>query len=232
LAKNSYFSHGPYHYLKVPCGQNEKVWAKEMSMKALVPRLIKEGEHFTWLTLFKYVGMVKVSDEYIGHNSIHILNVVKGRISKANCDNLPRLFSKSLHIVKSSNFFYKGMQDITSENLCISHGTITILQVPRGKLRCFGTRTSHFLLDSPDLYKWNDINVHFVEVADASMWFIKLGSKKIIQVYTGEVGITYDKGELMILKNDRHVIDSSKHFLAVLVYETAKYPPRHLQCQP
>lgn len=30
-------------------------------------------------------------------------------------------------------------------------------------------------------------------------------------MYTGEVGITYDQGELMILPNGRHVIDSSTH---------------------
>lgn len=104
------------------------------------------------------------------------------------------------------------MEDIAAENLCISHGTITLLQVPRGKIALLWNKNEPMLLDSPGLYEWNDNNVHFVEFADASERFIELGSKKVVQVYTGEVGITYDRGELMILKSGRHVIDSSTHF--------------------
>jgi regulator of protease activity HflC (stomatin/prohibitin superfamily) len=213
-AGSNYFSHGPYHYLNVPRGKNAKVWAEVGSPdggKSLVPRLIKEGEHFIRSTFFKFVSMVNMSDVYIGHDSIHILNVVKGYVAKANCDNLPRLFGEGLHIVESPNFSYEGMVDI-SKNLCISHGTITILQVPRGKIALLWNKNEPVLLDEPGLYEFNDENVNFVEFVDASERFIELGSKKVIQVYTGEVGITYDKGQLQILKNGRHVIDSSTHF--------------------
>lgn len=213
-AQKVHFSHGPYHYLNVPRGKNAKVWAEVVDSdggKSLVPRLIKEGEHFIRSTFFKYVGMVNISDEYIGHDSIHILNVVKGRVAKANCDNLPRLFGEGLHIIESPNFSYEGTELVSPDNLCITHGTITILQVPRGKIALAWKCNEPFLLDKPGFYEFNSNNVHFVEFADASERFIELGSKKVIQVYTGEVGITYDKGYLKVLKNGRHVIDSSTH---------------------
>mmetsp|Transcript_22584 Transcript_22584/g.53390 ORF Transcript_22584/g.53390 Transcript_22584/m.53390 type:complete len:883 (+) Transcript_22584:475-3123(+) len=216
FASVNHISHGPYNYLNVPRGKNAKIWAEVRNStdgtKALVPRLIKEGEHFIKSTFFKCVGMVKMSDEYIGHDSIHILNVVKGLIAKANVDNSPRLYGEGLHIIESPNFFYRGMEHITSDNLCISHGTITILQVPRGKIALLWNKNEPIFLDKPGLYEWNDNNVHFCEFVDASERFIELGSKKVIQVYTGEVGITYDEGQLKILKNGRHVIDSSTHF--------------------
>eukprot|EP00536_Pseudo-nitzschia_multiseries_P011315 jgi/Psemu1/205466/e_gw1.377.1.1 len=213
-SEKKHFSHGPYHYLSVPRGKNAKVWAEVIGAdggKSLVPRLIKEGDHFIKSTFFRYIGLVNISDEYIGHDSIHILNVMKGRVAKANCDNFPRLFGEGLHIIESPNFSYVGTEKISPQNLCISHGTITILQVPRGKMALTWNKNEPFLLDRPGLYEFNSNNVHFVEFAHASERFIELGSKKVIQVYTGEVGITYDKGNLKVLKNGRHVIDSSTH---------------------
>ncbi|CAB9527920.1 expressed unknown protein [Seminavis robusta] len=213
-AAKQYFNHGPYHYLNVPRGSNAKVWVEVVGgdgVKSLVPRLIKEGEHFIKSTFFRFEGLVKVSDEYIGHHSIHILNVVKGQVAKANCDNLPRLYGEGQHIIESPNFSYEGTEIISPDNLCISHGTITILQIPRGKIALAWNRNEPVLLDKPGLYEFNSNNFHFVDFCDASERKIELGSKKVLQVYTGEVGITYDKGHLKVLTNGRHVIDSSTH---------------------
>jgi len=61
------------------------------------------------------------------------------------------------------------------------------------------------------LYEFNSNNFHFVLFVDSEERRIELGTKKILQVYTGEVGITYDDGELKVLNNGRHVIESSMH---------------------
>lgn len=213
-ADKEYFDHGHYHYLNIPRGKNAKVWVEVMGsdgVKSLVPRLIKEGEHFIKSTCFKFEGLVDVSNEYIGHNSIHILNVVKGHVAKANCDNLPRLFGEGQHIIESPKFSFEGMAIVSPDYLCISHGTITILQVQRGKVALAWNCNEPFLLDKPGFFEFNSNNFHFVGFVDASERFIELGSKKVIQVYTGEVGITYDEGHLKVLKNGRHIIDSSTH---------------------
>merc|ERR1712232_819795 len=204
LANKNYMSHGPYHYVNIPRGKNGKVWAEVVGAdgnKSLVPRLIKEGEHFIRSTFFKFEGLVNISDEYIGHDSIHILNVVKGCIAKANCDNEPRLFGEGLHIIESPNFDFIDTQEISVDNLCISHGTITILQVPRGKIALIWKHSELCLLDRPGLYEFNSNDVFFKEFVDSSARYIELGAKKVIQVYTGEVGITYDRGHLKILEN-------------------------------
>jgi len=44
---------------------------------------------------------------------------------------------------------------------------------------------------------------------DVSNKEIVLGSKKIITVYDGEVGVCYDKGKLRVLDPDRHILDSA-----------------------
>lgn len=146
--------------------------------KALVPRLIKEGEHFIRSTFFKFERMVNISDEYIGHDSIHILNVVKGCIAKANCDNEPRLFGEGLHIIESQNFSFVGMESISMDNLCIAHGTITILQVPRGKIALLWKSNQPCFIDRPGLYEFNSNDVFFKEFVDSSARYIELGAKK------------------------------------------------------
>ena len=80
----AHFSHGPFHYINVSRGKYAKVWVEvvEDGVKSLVPRLLKEGEHFIKSTFFRYEGLVNVSAEYIGHGSVHILNVLKGQVAK------------------------------------------------------------------------------------------------------------------------------------------------------
>ena len=60
-------------------------------------------------------------------------------------------------------------------------------------------------------YAFNSPDFTFVEHVSANERVIELGAKKILMVYTGEVGISYDHGELRILSHGRHVIDSSTH---------------------
>jgi len=212
---NSYFSHGPYHYMNIPRGKYAKVWVEVLDDsgegKSLVPRLIKEGEHFIKSTFFKFNRLVKVSDECIQHDCIHVVNVVKSQVAKIYKDNIPRLLGEGLHIIESSNFTYEGTVLIEPDNLCIVHGTITILQIPRGKIALTWYRNEPYFLDEPGLYEFNSNNFHFVSFVDSEERRIELGSKKIIQVYTGEVAITYNDGELKVLNNGRHIIESSTH---------------------
>jgi len=209
----SYFGHGPYHYMNIPRGKYAKVWVEviEHESKSVIPRLIKEGEHFIKSSFFQFDSLVNVSEECIQHDCVHVLNVVKSQIAKIHQNNFPRLLSEGLHIIESSNFSYEGTVVIEPSNLCIKHGAITILQIPRGKVALTWNRNEPYFLDEPGLFEFNDSNFHFVSFADAEQRIIELGSKKIIQVYTGEVGITYDDGELKVLNNGRHVINSSTH---------------------
>jgi len=72
-ADNFNWSHGRYHYVRVPRGSFARVWVEVKNEDGIVsvqPRLLKEGEHFVDSHLCKYDGMVNVSDEYIHHGSM------------------------------------------------------------------------------------------------------------------------------------------------------------------
>lgn len=70
-AKSQYFSHGRYHYLRVPRGKFAKVWAEVRGrdgVKSLVPRLLTQGEHYVDNYLFQFNGLVS-----IGHVNLFAL---------------------------------------------------------------------------------------------------------------------------------------------------------------
>lgn len=151
FSEKQYFNHGPYHYVNVPRGNYAKVWAEVVGpdgVKSLVPRLLREGEHFIKSNLFKFNGPVDVSAEYIGHGSVHILNVLQGHVAKIAHNNIPRLLGAGEHIIETPNFAYKGAVNI-AKNLCITHGTITIVQVPQAKVALAWNKNEPQFIDRP-----------------------------------------------------------------------------------
>lgn len=168
----------------MPRGQYAQVWAEVINasdkVKSLVPRLLREGEHFIKSPFFRFCGLVDVSAEYIGHGSVHILNVRKGQVAKIFHNNIPRLMGEGEHIVESPNFSFEGTLHIVT-NPCIKHGTITILQVPQGKIALVWNKNEALFIDRPGIYEFDSDDFTFHSFVDCSERQIELGSKKIIQ---------------------------------------------------
>jgi len=61
------------------------------------------------------------------------------------------------------------------------------------------------------MYDKDSANFMFEKCVNASEQQIMLGSKKIITVRDGEVGVSYLKGKLIVLPPDRHFIESADH---------------------
>ena len=91
------------------------------------------------------------------------------------------------------------------------HGTITILRVTLGQIALAWNDSHPVFIDQPGLYEFDSPDFKFVEFKDAEKQLIQLGSRKIILVHTGTVAVTYDQGQLKILCNGRHIIESATH---------------------
>jgi regulator of protease activity HflC (stomatin/prohibitin superfamily) len=211
-AENTNFSHGRYHYLRVQRGWYGKVWVEVIKdgIKALVPRLLDQGEHYVDSHLFQFNGFVKSSDAVVEHGSINRISVPKGKVAKVFQETKPRLLGEGDHFIESTDFQYVGMEDIMNNN-CIQHGTITIFRVTLGKLALAWQESDPVFIDKPGLYEFDSPDFSFVEFKDAEERLIQLGAKKIVLVHTGQVGVTYDEGTLKILGNGRHRISKSTH---------------------
>jgi len=211
-ANQPQFSHGRYHYLRVSRGYYGKVWVEVMKdgVKALVPRLLDQGEHYVDSHLFIFDGFVKCNATTIEHGSVHKVSVPKGRVAKVFQETKPRLLGEGDHLIESTDFQYNGMEDITNNN-CLVHGTITILRVTLGKIALAWRDSEPVFIDEPGLYEFDSPDFFFVEFKDAEERLIQLGAKKIVLVQTGQVGVTYDEGMLKILENGLHLIVKSTH---------------------
>ncbi|KAL9178996.1 hypothetical protein ACHAXT_011969 [Thalassiosira profunda] len=212
LADQRYFSHGRFHYVRVERGFFAKVWTVvEMDgVETVVPRLLGQGVHFINNNLFKFAGFVKCSDRVIEHGSIHKICVVKGQLAKCVQDSKNRLLGEGEHTIESTDFEFHGFEDITKAH-CIQHGTITVLRVTKGKIALAWKDNDPLFISEPGLYEFDSPDFVFDSFRDAEERLIQLGSKKIIQVQTGEVGVTYDDGLLKVLRNGTHEIDSPTH---------------------
>mmetsp|Transcript_8747 Transcript_8747/g.25154 ORF Transcript_8747/g.25154 Transcript_8747/m.25154 type:complete len:834 (+) Transcript_8747:149-2650(+) len=211
-ANNPYFSHDKFRYVRVQRGKYAKVWAMVSSNgnKAMSPRLLGEGEHFIESHLFEFKGLVDISTKYIHHGSIHVVSVIEGEVSKITQDNHPRILGEGTHFIESVDFEYRGEENII-ETLVIQHATITIVRVTLGKVALAWKDNTPFFIDEPGLYEYNSPDFKFVEFKDADDSLIQLGSRKIVLVHTGTVGVTYDNGNLKILDHGRHTLDSATH---------------------
>ena len=125
-------------------------------------------------------------------------------------DNKPRLLGEGDHIIESTDFDFKGMVNVVS-NLCIVHETISILRVNLGQIALVWQDNEPTFYDKPGLLEFDSPDFSFVEFKNVEEQLIQLGSKKIILCHTGQVAVTYDRGELKILPNGRHIIDSATH---------------------
>jgi hypothetical protein len=212
-ANQETFSHGQYSYVRVHRGKFARVWVDVKGpdqKKSIQPRLLQEGEHFIDSHLFKFDGMSNVSDVYIKHGSVHRISVQKGFVAKVNHDNTPRLLGEGDHLVESTHFSFEGTEDII-KNSWIRHGTMTILRVTLGQIALCWQNNEPAFIDKPGLYEFDSPDFAFVELKDAEQPFIQLGARKIVLCQTGNVAVTFDNGELKILSDGRHIINSSTH---------------------
>lgn len=207
------FHHGRYHFIRVLKGAYGKVWAEVLTpdgIKSVQPRLLREGDHCIDSYLFKFDGFVSVKETCIIHGSVARVNVDKGFVAKIWQDNSPRLLGEGSHLINSTKLAYDGMVNVI-KNACIVHGTITILRVTLGNVALAWKDNNPTFFFEPGLHEFDSQDFEFVEMRNAEEPLIQLGAKKIILVHTGQVAVTYDQGQLKILNDGRHIIDSSTH---------------------
>mmetsp|Transcript_14826 Transcript_14826/g.21046 ORF Transcript_14826/g.21046 Transcript_14826/m.21046 type:complete len:653 (+) Transcript_14826:67-2025(+) len=214
ISETKNFTHGRYNYLRVDRGYFAKVWVVVLidGVETVVPRLLGQGTHYIANHMFKFDGFVKVSDTIISHGSIHKIRVVKGMLAKCIQDTTSRLLGEGEHTIESTDFQVVGFEDITKSH-CIQHGTITILRVTKGKVALAWKDNDPVFITEPGLYEFDSADFSFDSFRDAEERLIQLGSRKIVQVQTGQVGVTYDDGVLKVLRNGSHEIHSATHIV-------------------
>jgi len=114
-----------------------------------------------------------------------------------------------LHIYDSPTLQYNGVESKLSPS--ILHGTISRFRICKGELGLAWRDNDPLLVEEPGTYQVDSATFKFVTVVDSTIKDIRLGSRKIITVYSGEVGVSFAAGRLQILAPGRHVIEAADH---------------------
>ncbi len=96
------------------------------------PVLLGEGLHAQNTRLFEFKEFKPINTTYLNHGNIHIIRVPRGSYGLVRESNVPKILPEGTHITVSNIFNYDGIKGSNEPH--IAHGTIHILQIPKGKV--------------------------------------------------------------------------------------------------
>ena len=199
----THIEHGSYHVIRVPKGSFAIVTEEQRA------KLLPEGVHVIDNPIFKFEGLVKASQPYIKHGTIHVIQVPKGAVGLVFESSFPRFLHEGLHLYDSPTLEWKGTRLKLDED--IKHGTLSRFRVPKGRVGLAWKDNHPLFIETPGTYEVDSASFKYIESKPVTAKVIELGSCKTVTVYSGEVGVSFNMGVLEIMPPGRHVIDSAQH---------------------
>lgn len=203
--KEPNIKHGTITILSVKRGSYALVWESPTQ-----PRILRQGNYVIMSPMFRFEKFVAMEDEYIKHGTIHIIQVPKGNLAKVLEGVSPKLLTEGVHMVDHQNFHFKGLVDLKS--LLIQHETITRFRVNQGQIGLATWRNEAVFVDVPGTYEVDSADFIYHSSASVSDKLLQNGNKKVVTVFSGEVGLSYRSGCLDVLQPGRHILAEADHY--------------------
>jgi len=169
---------------------------------------LAEGNHIANSNLLTVHGFQSANSPHLQHGTIHLVRVAKGEVALVFDNNKPKLLAEGTHFINSNTFNYVGMQSLNQR--AFTHATITRFRVRKGEIGLAWENNQPVFFEE-GIFEKDSPQFTFVKCVDASEKQITLGSKKIVTVWDGEVGVSFLKGKLKVLFPNRHIIESAEH---------------------
>lgn len=203
--QSSYFQHGSFHVVRVCRGSYALVWESQTQ-----PRILREGNYAVGSPTFRFEKFIDMSTTYIRHGTIHIIQVPKGQLAMVTEDVTPKLLPTGVHMVDHPNFQFGSLVQLSAP--LIQHGTITRFRVGRGEVGLATWNNEAVFVDVPGTYQVDSPDFAYHKAESVSARLLQNGNKKVVTVFSGEVGLSYHAGQLDVLQPGRHVISAADHF--------------------
>lgn len=196
-----YITHGTVHIMRIPKGQYGCV------VENNIPKVLKTGVYVVDSQYFSYEGMKNMDESYINHQTIHIIRVQKSEIQPIIFNNKPYLLYEGNYMFNSQFVKVLGKVDIKCDLL--KHSTITRFRIKNGEIGLAYYKNKPQFITAPEIYEVDSQDFLFDRIELATKKDIQLGSRRRIIVCDGEVGISYNKGKLEVLKPATYEFDTN-----------------------
>jgi regulator of protease activity HflC (stomatin/prohibitin superfamily) len=203
--KERYVQHGTFHILQVTRGNYALVWESPTQ-----PRILRQGNYVVASPTFRFEKFIAVEETYIKHGTIHIIQVPKGHLAKVTENVVPKLLPEGVHMVDHPNFHFKGLELLSSP--LIKHGTITRFRVNQGEIGLATWQNEAIFVEVPGTYEIDSPDFIYHDAKSVSSKLLQNGNRKVVTVFSGEVGLSYRAGCLDVLLPGRHIIKDADHY--------------------
>ena len=207
-AEHPHIHCGPIHVIRVPAGCFAKVLMKNE------PVLLSSdnGGLFCYNDpTFRFIEFVPVGADHIQHTTLNVLRISQGYYGMAEMDQRPFFLPMGMYAFKSDTFKFSGCGRMTDK--VIAHDTISRFYVPKGCIAKVWQDSMPMFVEERGVYLVESPMFHFDSIVDIEEPFIAHGSKKIITVKEGFVGVSHKRGVLTVLQPGRLTIaEEGWHF--------------------
>jgi len=171
------------------------------------PVFLDEGLHVYNTALFSFESFKRVDAEHICHMSYNVLRVPKGYFGKIMEDNVAKLLPEGMHVVDKSVFQYQGL--VTVNTTYINHGTIHIIQVPKGSVGLVFESNFPCLLPT-GIHIYDSATLVFNGSMSKMQVSVIHGTINRFRVQKGEIGLAWqDNQPLLVEVPGTYLVDSA-----------------------
>lgn len=182
-ADQEYINHETIHIIRLPLEKYAFV------IENNIPKVLEPGFYVTDSNYFKYVGTTKIDNEYLNHQTIHIIRVPKSCVGLVLYNNKPYILEEGKYIFNSPLIKYIGKRDINED--LIKHNTITRFRVKKSEIALAWYNSKPIFIEEPNVYQINDPNFIFKECVPSNTKLITVGSRTRFIVNNGEIAVTW-----------------------------------------
>ena len=198
---------GPIHIIRIPNGHWALCWDGN---RPFIVNSEAGGFYAVNSEYFRFEKFVPITDRYISHGTIHIVRVPQGMYACVVESGKPALLPHGVHVFDSQTFRCARFVSLQEESF--THQTITRFVVRAGAIGlAWKEKTNPLFFKEPGVYFIDSPMFDYGRSVDIGDKEITLGSRKIITVHEGEVGISHDNGQLVVLAPGRHFIEKPGH---------------------
>jgi len=164
---------------------------------ATQPVLLAPGLHVYNTPTFKFERWVDMKEQYVQHGMFHIVRVRRGTYALVwETPTQPRILREGNYVVMSPTFQFEKFVNV--QETYIKHGTIHIIQVPKGQLAKVTENVTPKLLEE-GVHMVDHPNFHFTGLESLSSTLIRNGTITRFRVLQGEIGLALWKNEALFV---------------------------------